>query len=173
MYKNKFPFVVLIVIATACGAIKAPTGQVPRREEIETDAFGGWIHLNLLSKEESEGELIALSNDSIFVFNQKIVPIAKQDVATARLIMYNTDANRFATWTTLGSVGSISNGLFLIITLPAWIATGVSATTRESARVNYLDYPQTNWTRVNEFARFPQGFPVGLNRSELRARPKK
>lgn len=170
MYKSKILVVGLLALS-ACATVKAPNGQVPRRQDLVSDAFGGWMLLTLTSQQNVEGELLALTADSIHVINSALFSFAKKDIAAGRLIMYNTDTGRFGRWATAGAFGSITNGWFLVFTMPLWIITGVATSSSEANRINYLDYPQTDWNYLNRYARFPQGFPAGLNRKDLQPRP--
>jgi hypothetical protein len=97
--------------------------------------------------------------------------IAKSQIDSARLIMYNTHALDYALWTTLGSVSTLSNGFYLAFTLPLWLLTGIPVSTGEARRQNYIDYPASGWAEMGKFARFPQGMPAGINPSSLWPRP--
>lgn len=170
MCNTKLLLVGLLALS-ACSTIKAPKGQVPRRQDLVNDAFGGWMLLTLTSQQKVEGELLALTADSIHIINQTRFSFAKTEIVSGRLIMYITDTQRFGRWATAGTFGSITNGWFLIFTMPIWIITGIATKSSEANRINYLDYPPTDWNYLNRYARFPQGFPAGLNRSEVMPRP--
>jgi hypothetical protein len=161
----------MLLLFGSCTTVKAPQGSVPRRTELPAEAFGGWISV-VHDNKTYEGELIAISDDSVVLLNQNgNIFLSKDGIINARLIMYNTDYGRFAKWTVLGSFSSLSNGFFLIGTLPLWIIVGSSISSGEANRVNYIFYTGKGWEEINKFARFPQGLPSDFKIETLRPRP--
>jgi hypothetical protein len=173
MWKNKISILLcLLMLAYSCKGVRAPSESVPKRKAIVTDAFGGWIILNPGRPAALMGEFISHNEESVFIMtNVRLEEIAKTQIDSARLIMYNTQALEYGLWTTLGSVSTLSNGFFLTFTFPLWLLTGIPVTTGESRRQNYLDYPETDWAEMGKFARFPQGMPEGINPLSLWPRP--
>jgi hypothetical protein len=173
MLKNKISIILcLVILAGACTGVRAPGESVPKRKALETDAFGGWIIINPGSPEVLMGELISHTDESVFIMtNVRLEEIAKSQIDSARLIMYNTQALEYSLWTTLGSLSTLSNGYFLAFTFPMWLVTGIPVSTGEVRRQNYLDYPETGWSEIAKFARFPQGMPAGINPLSLWPRP--
>ena len=173
MLKSKLILVIsFIILLSSCYTIKAPQGSVPKRGDITTDAFGGWIALSLTSGQSSiEGEFIAVSNDSLYVIvGDKVERHAIRDISSARVVLFNTESNAYAIWTFLGSVATISTGSFIIFTLPIWLISGTSITTAEASRINFYDYPDYNWEQLIKYARFPQGMPQGMDIIDLKPR---
>ena|SRR5258708_2532525 len=174
MLKNEFViFGFVFMLLSGCSkSITAPHGSVPNRKSLSTDAFGGWINLTLKSSQKSfQGELIAINTDSIYVMtNGKVQREEISDVNSARLILYKTSSEEYALWTSLMSLGTISNGYFLVFTLPLTLIAGISTTNSESQRINYIDYPQNSWEELMKYARFPQGLPQGLDVGDLKPR---
>lgn len=162
-------FAACILFAISCKTASAPKGTVPNRNGIVWDGRGGWITLSFAdsTREPVNGEFIALGQDSVYTMNSEVfssTPIA--DVRSARIIMYNTETTGYAIWTFLSSLLTISNGGFLILTLPLNLIAGISTTVGESRRINHFDYPENNWTDLNKYARFPQGI-ARINRTKL------
>jgi hypothetical protein len=170
---SKFFIISFIVLLSNCSTVQAPRRSVPKLKGIETDAFGGWITLSLKGSQSSiAGELIAVDTDSIFVMrSDKIHLYSKTDISTARIILYNTGSNNFLAWTILGSLATISNGGFLIITLPITLIMGITTTVAEAKRINFYDYPNISWGELNKYARFPQGITSKININDIKPRP--
>jgi len=174
MLKNRFIILGFVfILLNGCGkSITAPHDAVPKRKSLPTDAFGGWISVTMKSSQKSfQGELIAINADSIYVMNNGKVQLEQiSDVNSARIVLFKTSSEEYALWTFLGSLGTISNGAFLVFTFPLTLITGIATTSSESNRINYLDYPQNNWEELMKYARFPQGLPQGLNVGDLKPR---
>jgi hypothetical protein len=161
----------LVVLASACISVSAPRKSVPKRNAISTDAFGGWITINAGNPAALSGELIGLTEASVYIMTgDGLELIPKQQIVSARLVMFNTESFEYGLWTTAGSLATISNGYFMIFTFPLWLATGIPVSAGEANRQNYLDYPASGWDELNKFARFPQGIPPGIELSSLRPR---
>ncbi len=164
MLSNRYIILLLvssfIVISFSCRTVKAPPGAVPKRPGLETDSYGGWMIIN-----PNDGELIAIDENTIYLLpnDGKILKIDKSEVIYARLIFYNTHSSEFGAWTAIGSIFTISHGLFALFSLPMWLISGIVITSSEAHRVNYLDYPNTRWDIINRYSRFPQGIPPDLD----------
>lgn len=157
-----------------CQSVKAPKGAVPSRKGIATSAFGGWVSLSFLdsTRQTVEGEFIAVNNDTVYVMaGDKMDSFKTVDIRVARIILFSNDATGFGVWTALTSLGTISNGGFLIFTLPMTLVTGILTTVGESKRVNFFEYPTHDWEELSKYARFPQGIPPGVNVDHLKLRP--
>jgi hypothetical protein len=89
----------------------------------------------------------------------------------ARLIIFKNMIGAFGAWTFFGSLLTISNGYFLLFTLPTTLIMGISTIAGEAKRLNFLDYPANSFENLSKYARFPQGLPEGLNIADLRPRP--
>ena len=157
-----------------CQSVNAPSGSVPKRIGLATNAFGGWVSISFLdsTRQTVEGEFIAVSNDTVYVMvGDEIDPRNVADIRTARIILFNTETAAYGVWTALTSLGTISNGGFLIFTLPMTILTGVATTIGESKRINFFEYPTHDWKMLSRYARFPQGVPTGVNLYDLEPQP--
>ncbi len=172
MWKNNLCIIVcLLVLGAGCTAVRAPSGTVPKRKAITTDAFGSWIRLINYDRYVLQGELISATGESLLVLTQNGPrEVSKEDIASARLIIYDTNTSEYVLWTMLGSVSTLSNGAFLIVTFPAWLLAGITTSSGESNRDNYLDYPGVSLDELIKYSRFPQGLPAGIDLSSLRPR---
>jgi hypothetical protein len=173
MLKNKILIALCFMVLCGCSAVKAPQGSVPRRKDIVTDAFGGWISASLKTTRNSiQGEFIAISLDSVFIMSDnKVQILPKADIDNARIILFNSESGAYSGWTFLSSLATISNGHFLVFTLPINLITGISTASGEAKRINYYDYPALTWDELNKYARFPQGIPEQVDTKEIKPRP--
>lgn len=173
MLKIKILITLSATVLCGCSTVKAPHGSVPKRKAIVTDAFGGWISASLKTTRNSiQGEFIAISSDSVFIMSDnKVQPLPKADIASARIILFNNVSDNYSGWTFLNSLATISNGYFLIFTLPINLITGISTANAEAKRINYYDYPALTWDELSKFARFPQGIPEQVDTKEIKPRP--
>jgi hypothetical protein len=162
---------IFLAFATACTTVKAPVGTVPRRIDLNEEAFGGWISVTLAS-DSVEGEFIASSADSIYILKKtSVVSTPKSSITKARVIIFKTDLGRYSLWTGVGTVSTLSHGVLLILSGPVWLLTGIFTAEAEGDRINYLDYPKSSWDEINKHARFPQGLPAGVLLSEIKPKP--
>jgi hypothetical protein len=171
MFGGKIFREVLIIAAiacTACAGKTTPKGWLPTPKEAQETAYGGWIELRYLEKSEARGaagELIAVSTDSVWVLtNEQGLVIPTASVRQGKLTGYAAQSLRG--WTLAGTLSSVSNGAFLIFTMPAWLIGGSLANGSES-RAAERKSPPLQWAELAAFARFPQGLPQGLEISGL------
>ena len=154
----------------ACGGTPAPAGWLPTPREAQTAASGGWIELDYgegQSRRRAQGELIAASADSIWLLgDSQSVVVPTSGVESGKLFAYAPKLGDVTGWTLAGMVSTISNGVFLIFTAPAWLITGGFAGQSE-ARAARRTSPPRSWAELAMFARFPQGMPAGVELSRL------
>jgi hypothetical protein len=162
------------VVLSGCAGINAPRGAVPVVDSAPQDAFGGWAGV-WETKDYAptlEGELIALSADSVYLLKGSTLEIrALAGIRRVRVVGYNPRAGDLQTWTLTGALSTLSHGGWSVISMPLWLLTGLGAT-RGAARVSEINFPTKlqTWENAVPFARFPQGMPAGLDRSSLRRR---
>lgn len=158
------------IVCAACAGNSAPHGWLPKPEEALRGTYGGWIELTYQDDKEkrsTDGELIAVSSDSIWVLsgNQAIV-IPTGRVKQGKLTAYASEKGRFTGWTVGGTLATISNGGFLIFTAPMWIIGG-SLATGSVSRAPERKTPPLAWIELAPFARFAQGLPEGFELTAL------
>jgi hypothetical protein len=159
------------VMCAACARNSAPKGWLPRPKEAQGAAYGGWIELSYLEagqQRRADGELIAVTADSVWVLTENqglVIPTAA--VRKGKLIGYA--AQNLTAWALVGALSTASNGAFLIFTMPMWIIGG-SLTKGSESRAAERKSPQLPWADLASFARFPQGFPEGIEFSGLSRR---
>jgi hypothetical protein len=143
------------------------------------------------------GELLAVTADSLFVLRpagdpgarrenivgddpyrhrmsvrapeDTVIVLPRDRVLRVQLTGYQTPASEPAVWTTLGTISTLSHGFLLVLSAPFWIVAG-SAISASYSREGETKYPKKDWNSLRTFARFPQGWPSGLDRRVLRAR---
>jgi len=165
--------VVAALLAAACASNTAPSGFLPSPQDAPASAYGAWIELTLTASSRQravEGELLAVSADTAWVLSHAgAVVLPTTAVARGKLTAWRSGSGAVAGWTALGVVSTISNGLLLIFTAPAWIITGTVAGSSESYAPQG-NVPPLRWAELARFARFPQGMPPGLVLNTLKLR---
>jgi len=159
-----------VALVTACASNTAPAGFLPKPDQLQTDAYGGWIELRYLQEGRElrrAGELIAVSKDSVWVLEQAGgVVLATSAVRTGKLTAYTSGVGKVATFTFLGVLSTVSNGVVPILTAPLWIITGTVAGVTES-HAPERKTPPLGWPDLATFARFPAGMPTGVKLEDL------
>lgn len=160
--------VALSCCLVACYRSRAPERWLPTPVEAGSNPFGGWITLSVASPDGPrtlDGELIAAEGDSVHVLGLSgIQSLALADVTDLKLEMFRVERVGLVTWTTLGIVASLSHGFVLVLTAPLWAIVGTAAT---SAYSHAPVVTTRNVAALRSYARFPQGFPPGVDRSTL------
>jgi hypothetical protein len=173
MFADRFARWASFAAITACGACvgnSAPKDWLPRPVEAQTAAYGGWIELAYQEsgrKGNMDGELIAVSADSVWVLNgNRGLVIPTSTVTAGKLTAYAAQTGPLQLWTAVGTLSTISNGAFLLLTAPMWLIGGSVATGAESRAAQRQGAPLT-WVELAPFARFPQGMPDGIELNGL------
>ncbi len=167
--------VLLAVTAAGCASNPAPNGWLPSASEVATEPYGAWIVLQVAASDSSRtaaGELIAVHSDSLFVLSfDGLEAHSVDEIVDARVAWYDSSSSSLVLWTIFGSMSSLSHGAYGIISLPLWIIFGTVATSSQ-ANSPLVDYqPAMSLSRtLSPYARFPQGLPPTLDRSELRGK---
>jgi hypothetical protein len=170
----------LAAALTACATTSAPPHFLPQPEIAGREVHGGWLEVRVANPPGSElrlaGELLAITADSVWLTtradslaaaNSGYV-IARSAVTSAKLTWWSAEpgTGNLGVLTILGTLSTISNGLILILSAPAWILTG------SIASATYTFAPRTGLEPANpvgpdlrSLSRFPAGMPTGLDRS--------
>jgi hypothetical protein len=143
-------------------------------------AHGAWIRLTRTTTggtATTEGELIAIATDTVFVLTSLSEPghldaVPKRDISDGKLGHYDPDTGILVGWTLLGIPSTISHGFFLVLTAPMWMLGGWGATLGHSSTAieGIAPYEIGQWESLKLYARFPQGMPDGIDRSTLMPR---
>jgi len=170
---NPSSALVAVVLLVGCATNTAPPRFLPNPVEAQTQAWGGWIEISYVengAQRRAEGELIAVTRDSVWVLGTDggagaVVPTTQ--VRSGQLTAYDAQGGKVAGAAFLGTVSTISNGAFLILTAPLWIITGSVAASHQT-HAPERSFPPLLWSELAAFARFPQGMPAGLRLGDLR-----
>jgi hypothetical protein len=157
----------LALAAAGCARTPAPSGAVLRPAQAVADPYGAWVHVERHGQAGPvAGELLAVDRDTVFVLTGEgaVRGIPVDSVREATIAWYRHQAGDLALWTMVGTLSTISNGWFLILTAPTWLITGSAATAAET-RAPLVRVPaRTDWMTARMYARYPAGLPPDLPR---------
>jgi len=182
MLFHKIKFEVLcasIVFIYGCATSYAPDNWLPNTDQIEREAYGGWLTLycnedSVATSEKEQimmGEFIACDSTMVFLLSgEDLIIIYKENIVESILELDDKNTGEYAAWTALGTLSTISHGYYAGISFPLWLIVGISASSGESLRDRYVEElpADTYWEEVQKFARFPQGIPPNLDLNELK-----
>lgn len=167
MSRVRLHLTLLAAMALAgCTRNPAPSGWLAPAENALSDRFGAWVAVSRGDSAELGGELLAAGTDSVYVLTSDSVvhAIAIDGIANARLAFYDSRWGTLATWNALAILGTVSNGFYLILTLPITGIGGSLATANQSrAPILRID-ERGGWELARKYARFPAGVPENLPR---------
>lgn len=180
--KYKTLCILSFIFFYGCATSYAPDNWLPDTDKIQTEAYGGWLTLHF--KDQStyrdyeiapKGEFICCDTTNVYLLTTsgKLLTIKKDQVAEAVLELDEKNTGTYAAITVIGSLTTISHGLYSGITFPAWLIIGIPTASGESMRDRYeTENPdKIYWNQIQIFARFPQGLPYGVNLNELKTKP--
>ena len=170
--------VALSVLLTACAGNTSPPGFLVGPRIAQSQAYGGWVELRVANGTSVDGEMIAVTADSVWVLGvgregavaPVVLPVAS--IREGKLTINDAEVGNVAGMTALGVLSTISNGLVLILTAPVWIIVGTAAGSAQSYTPQRR-VPPLRWAELNASARFPQGMPSGVSLAQLRPKPRR
>ncbi|HXV13721.1 MAG TPA: hypothetical protein VEC56_05905 [Candidatus Krumholzibacteria bacterium] len=159
--------VLALACAIACGCAVAPTtppGVLPTSLDAGSGVYGAWIEVDYRpphgKKVDVDGELLAVEDGRVYVLLGDVVrPVPIDSIQKARVTFYNPQTSAVAGLVALGTMATISNGFYLVITAPLWLMIGSGAAASRSHEP-ILDVPKHGWSEIVAYARFPQGMPA-------------
>ena len=159
-------------VFAACAISPAPGGWLPTPSGTQADAHGGWIEVQLQTPGViARGELVALGEDTAYILTDHgLATIPFAHAQRAELWSFGSEAGILAGWAFLGTLSTVSNGFFLMLTAPMWMIGGTVSTAVRSREPRIIVQDRASWSQLRPFARFPQGLPPGLDRASLRPR---
>lgn len=138
------------------------SGDHGRWYRVQYRNWQGWIEhdeLRNLRVRTLAGECIAATGDTLYVLTgTHLHAVAAVDIRRAVVSAFDPHAEILGYWTVLGTVSTITNGFFLIITAPAWVLAGTISTAAQTWE-GKLFYPSEPLSMFSLYARFPQGLP--------------
>jgi len=170
MQSQRIKILIFLSIFISC-APRYPA-FVPELKEIPSNPYGSFIKIKLKNGDTISGELIAVSNDSVFVYRlslRKFEVLDIREIEFAKIVIYRKQYALIIIWGLLGTLSTITHGLAAIITAPSWclgtlIALGIHAS--EQNEVVY-PYPNKDFKYLAKFSRYPQGLPPDLKKKIL------
>ncbi len=172
----KLTCILSFVFMTSCAVTNAPTDWLSDTKDVASDTYGGWITITALDATEKvfeySGEFIAVDEKNVYLLYDSVYIISKTDIRKSVLEIDEKNSIEYGLWTLVGTLATISNGKFLIITAPSWLLFGIPSVAGESYRDYYeSEYPDSlYWESVSKFTRFPQGLPDDVHHYSLRAK---
>jgi hypothetical protein len=160
--------VVVAGLLAGCTAVSpAPPRWKRSTEEATRTPWGTWAHLTLSTGPVVAGELLAIDDKTAYLglaSGLHVVPVPC--VATMKLAIYEADPFGAGLAGVLGTLSTVSHGLVLIASAPAWLLTTAVATFSLSSVGHQNVGPgQTPPNHARKFARFPTGLPPGYRAS--------
>jgi hypothetical protein len=159
---------------SACASNSALPGFLPSPEMAGAETYGGWIEVELDTAVsvplQLAGELLAVTQDSIWLatsVNQGYV-VARRAIAKGKVTWYDAQRGGLALATVGGTLSTVSNGAFLLLTAPAWILTGTIGAAAYSNAPQLGLEPDSGERQLRAFARYPLGMPPGRDASFTR-----
>jgi hypothetical protein len=156
----------LCLLSIHCATTNAPDNWLPEPEASVADPYGGWVDIETREGRSVSGELIAVSTDTVYVADSSVHAIGTNGILKARLVYYDAGTT-ITTGAFLGPFVTLSNGLFLVFTLPMWIIGGpIAASSRSYDPI--VDYPKKPLADFAKYSRFPQGLPPDLDLASVK-----
>jgi hypothetical protein len=155
-----------------CGTLHAPRGSVPDAQNAGSTAFGGWARVAYDEGGERrtrEGELIAVGPDTLWLMQSAPLAIPVAQIVRAEVTGFDSRPANVIAAAGLGVLTTLSNGVYLIFTAPAWLITGAVASSSQ-ARLSRVEARVPNLAPLAHYARFPQGLPPDVDMTTLRPR---
>lgn len=164
------------LLVSGCASTSAPDAWQSTAQTMQREAYGAWIDVKLASPADSvqpsriQGELVAAGDDSLWVLplDGSLRSVSRVAASRVRLTTFDANWGYLATWTTLGTLSTLSHGVGLVISAPVWMIGGSLAARSQSYKPVFED-PSTEVLR--RYARFPQGLPPNVSRKDLVAKP--
>lgn len=184
---------------SGCGMTMAPENWLPEAGDRALDPYGGWIEMTVSpdrpdgKRRDIEGELVAIDADSIWVLPclkvrprdydsryhrrpsvlhwQPVIAISTDRIRKAEVEGFASRPENATGLATLGVFSTLTHGFFLIFTAPVWMLGG------SALSFNQADLAREKWAgpesveALGRYARFPRGWPRGLDPVEIKPRP--
>lgn len=136
------------VIVTGCATTQYGIGWLTNGERSTRDGYGAFVNAQLMNGSALEGEVVAASNDSLFLiaFNEEV----RTFEAIARATIQHIIGNRY------------------IESADQW------QTDNSAARVSRIEYESGDdadaWDQLRIYSRFPAGLPAAFDRAHPKTR---
>lgn len=157
----------LLLLSSSC----ANYSKLPHPSSLMNSTHGALLKIETRTKKVYKGEFIAIDqkNKEIILLDHRKDPpkpyvIDIVDVRSFRLSFAKRP--KYGVWGATNTLSSISHGFFMIISIPVNLIVWISTS---GGRHNYsIDSFEATIRQLSKFARFPQGFPDGVQLSNLK-----
>ena len=165
---------IFALIVSSCAA-QYGSGWLPEAEQATHDGYGAWVRVKpFFSKtidEQYEGELIAVSKDSLYLINisskNTFEAFPRQDIAKVVGNTYDRGGYwQYAVGAIVGCLLSATTGFYLFIPFFGYIISAIIGGSVASyiSHISY-DGDDMDWRELSTYARFPTGLPPTYNRA--------
>lgn len=146
---------------------------LPSQKDFKTSSLGSYLVLYYQSPlsstglDETEGELIAISSDSVFVLNKgSFCEAIARDSVSGFDLQYAKPKRSY--WTTAGFLAwSLTHGQLAVGT--AFLnLIAVNLIHENIVRNSFSDEQDLTLDELSLFARFPKGLPDGVNKKDIK-----
>jgi hypothetical protein len=155
------------LIAGAAGCLHNPDPRPRSMTTVPSDTHGSYAVLVATGQPSIAGELIAIGPADVWILSgDRLVQTPLERVTSLELFPYEVQTGPVVAWGILGTLSTISHGVFLIFSAPVWLLTS-SITGAMYSRTPHVEYTAGNWQELVPWARFPQGLPPGVTAGQL------
>lgn len=117
-----------------------------------------------------EGELLAAEEQRLVVLGREGVIEVRRDAATTIVVdVLPRRTSAAVAVVVVGTLSTLSHGAFLLLSAPVWLIGGVASVGLTVGEERWRFLPQSEALR--DYARFPQGLPLGWPQEGARPRP--
>ncbi len=175
-------------LEAGCARNTAPHGWLPGVKETPQETRGAWVtvtRVKPLEPRRIHGELLGVGDSSLVVlaYREEVgtggrsfsqwevktspvpaapVAISYREVQEVKVTFYRAPEAGMAVWAAIGTVGTLSHGVGLILSAPVWIIVGTASTSGVSHEPEAKARTPERIRELRKFARFPQGMPAGV-----------
>ena len=153
---------VLLGIGACARSSPAPRSWQRSAGEAARSVHGSWIVVETRRGSTVGGELLAVDRDYLHVaVPPDVIRVAVGDLAKVRLVRFEGDIDSKLSLGIVGTLSTLTHGVFLVFSAPIWMISTTVATRTESSAGVYDSSP-VDLGVLQQFSRFPQGLPPGF-----------
>ena len=123
-------------LATSCASNPTPAERRVSQEEAISSGKGAYAFVLYADKSSDGGELIAAPPGQLLLLTEggNLVAVDWRRISELTLGVHDNNADALGLWGVLGSLSTLSHGVFLVFTLPVWLGASIGSTAQESHR---------------------------------------
>lgn len=155
------------LLAGATGCLRNLDPSPRSIATVQTDAHGAFAVVSVAGQDAHLGELIAIGPSEVWVLSgDELIQTPLQSVSELEIYPYEVSTAGLVGWGLLGTLSTLSHGVWLVFSAPVWILTTTITSVGHSRTAREL-YVPGDWQALAKWARFPQGLPPGLTATDL------